>query len=252
MCRRFRRRCPRVDRMPPGSAGHLKIGPAAAIAGPAVLLVATLLHPMHADPNEPAAAFAEYAADRMWIMTHLAQLVGAGLIFVGLHALNRSLATPAATESSRWLADLALAVAIAAFAATAVLQAIDGVALKAMVDHWTTASDAQKPAAFAAALAVRRIEIGAASMTALLFGTAGALFGLALLTSATYPAWLGWVALGSGLGTAAGGVVTAFTGFSQAAMAVAMPSNLVLIAWVAATGIVTWRQASSPAGEKTL
>jgi hypothetical protein len=234
------------------SATVLKVGSASAVAGAAMLLIATLLHPMRADPNEPAVAFAEYAADRIWIATHLAQLVGAGLIFVGLHAFNRSLGAQAAPDSARWLADLALAVALAAFAATAILQAIDGVALKAAVGHWAAAPDSQKPAAFEAALAVRRIEIGAASVVALLFGTAAALFGLALLTSAAYPVWLGWIALGSGLGTVAGGLLTALTGFSQAAMTVGMPSNLLLIAWVAATGVVMWRQASSPATEKTL
>ena len=91
----------------------------------------------------------------------------------------------------------------------------------------------QKPSAFDAAFAVRQIEIGAASFTAMLFGTAGILFGISLAASAFYPTWLGLLAIIGGAGTAIGGLVTAFSGFSSAAMNVAMPFNLVMIIWVA-------------------
>jgi hypothetical protein len=224
----------------PSSAMLLRAGSAAAIVGTVVLVVATMLHPMSADPADPAAAFSEYAADRLWIASHLGQFLGIALIFVGLYALHRSLAD----GPVGWIADLALLFALAALVMAAVVQAVDGIALKAMVDHWAGASDAQKQAAFEAALAVRRIEIGAASLLALLFGTAGVLFGIAIATSAVYPAWLGWVAMMSGAGTAAGGVLTAFTGFSDVAMNVGMPFNLVMLAWIAAIGIVMWRQAA--------
>src|SRR5262245_47741057 len=153
-----------------------RIGSSAAVLRAVVLLVATMLHPVGADPNNPAAAFSEYAADRNWVASHLGQFVGALLIFVGLHALARSL------ENDRVgpLADLALLVAVAALAAAAVLQAVDGVALKVMVDRLAAAPAAEKPAAFEAALAVRHIEIGVAAFSAFLFGTAGVLFGIAL------------------------------------------------------------------------
>ena len=35
---------------------------------------------MSADPNGPAAAFAEYAADSWWVGTHLGQFVGTALL----------------------------------------------------------------------------------------------------------------------------------------------------------------------------
>ena len=38
-------------------------------------LVATSLHPLEADPNDPEAAFAEYAADDLWVATHLGQFI---------------------------------------------------------------------------------------------------------------------------------------------------------------------------------
>jgi hypothetical protein len=105
--------------------------------------------------------------------------------------------------------------AFAALALAAVLQAVDGIALKAMVDRWAQAGPAQKQSAFEAAFAVRQIEIGLASYTALLFAAAIVLFGIAFVASARFPVWLGWLAIAGGIGVALGGVLTAFTGFSD-------------------------------------
>jgi hypothetical protein len=183
----------------------------AAMVGAVMLLVATLLHPMHADPGDPVAAFAEYAADRWWIASHLAAFVGVALMTLGLYALSRLLENgPAA-----WIAGLARLTAFAALALAAVLQAVDGIALKAMVDRWAQAGPAQKQSAFEAAFAVRQIEIGLASYTALLFAAAIVLFGIAFVASARFPVWLGWLAIAGGIGVALGGVLTAFTGFSD-------------------------------------
>lgn len=217
----------------------LKTGSACAIIGAIMLLVATMLHPMSADPGDPIAAFTEYAAHKLWVASHLGQFLGVGLIFVGLYALTRSLKD----DPIEWLASLGLLVALAALVLAAVLQAVDGVALKVMVDRWTAAADAQKQSAFDAAFAVRQIEIGAASFTAMLFGTAGLLFGISLTASALYPTWLGWLAIIGGAGTATGGVVTAFSGFSSAAMNVTMPFNLMMIVWIVLTGALMWRRA---------
>ena len=216
----------------------LKTGSAAAIIGALALLIATMLHPMTADLGDPVAAFTEYAADRWWIASHLGQFLGVALMFVGMYALARSLQD----DPLGWLADLALLVGTAALAAAAVLQAVDGVALKIVVDHWAAAPATQKPSAFEAALAVRQIEVGIASFAALLFGTAVVLLGIVLVASALYPAWLGWFGVVGGGGTAAGGVLMAFTGFSHAAMNVTMPFNLALLAWMATAGIFMWRR----------
>jgi hypothetical protein len=221
------------------SAMLLRTGSAAAIVGVLALLIATMLHPMMADPGDPVAAFSEYAADRWWVATHLGQFLGVALTFVGICALVRSLQD----DPLGWLANLALLVAVAALAAAAVLQAVDGVALKVMVDHWAAAPAAQKQSAFEAAFAVRQIEVGVASFTALLFGTAVVLLGIALTASAYYPTWLGWLGVIGGGGTAAGGVLMAFTGFSHAATNLMMPFNVALLAWMVAAGILMWRRA---------
>ena len=65
-----------------------RAGGSATVIGVVLLLAATLLHPMQAEPNDSATAFAEYAADRFWLATHLAQLAGAALITGGLLTLS--------------------------------------------------------------------------------------------------------------------------------------------------------------------
>jgi hypothetical protein len=215
-----------------------KVGSVTAILGAVSLFIGVALHP-HPDPGNAPVAFAEYAADRLWVTSHLIEFLGVSLMVVALFALTRSLAD----EPVAWIADLAFATALVALAVAAVLQAVDGIALKVMVDRWMSVAEPQKQTAFEAAFAVRQIEIGLASYTPMLLGTTALLFGIALAASAAYPAWLGWIAIVGGTGTAVGGLLTAYSGFSGANMNISMPFNLVLTVWVAVAGVVMWRRA---------
>lgn len=204
--------------------------PWVAAAGAALLAAGTFLHPMQADPNDPAAAFAEYAADPLWVASHLTQLAGVAAIVAALVLVSSALARGPARP---W-ALLGAAGAAASLATAAALQAVDGVALKAMVDRWAAAADAEKAMAFQAAVGVRHIEIGLAAMMGLVFGGAVAAYGLAVFAEPRLDAWLGWLALASGAGLVASGTATAFTGFSAAAMNVNMPSTVAALVWVVA------------------
>ena len=215
-----------------------KLGSAAAIVGAIFLVAGTILHPSGADPADAAAAFSEYAADRLWIASHLAQFIGVVFMFFGLVALADTLRD----ETTGWLARLGVHTAVAALAATAILQAVDGVALKAMVDVLASAGPDQKQSSHLAALAVRQIEIGTAGSTAILFGAAVVLLAIAVVMSVKYPNWLGWLGVAGGIGTIAGGILCAFTGFSKIEMNVAMPSNLMLVIWMGLIGTWMWRQ----------
>ena len=217
----------------------LKLGSVCAIAGAIVLMAGTALHPLGADPGDAAAAFAEYAVDEYWVASHLGQFLGVALMFAGLVALSDSLNH----ERCAWLSRLGVFVGVSALATSAVLQAVDGVALKVLVDAWASAAEEQKQSAFQAALAVRQIEVGVASFMALLFGTVFILFGIAIALSDGYLSWLGWLGALGGTGTVAGGLLVAFTGFSTTAMNVAMPSNLVLMIWMVVIGVLMWRRA---------
>jgi hypothetical protein len=136
--------------------------------------------------------------------------------------------------------------AIAGLAVAATLQAVDGVALKAMVDAWAVAPAGQKEGIFHAAFAVRQVEIGLASMLSLLLGLAATAYGFALLADRTYPKWIGRLALAGGVPAAVAGVVMAHTGFSGPAMAINMLASSILLVWMLALGVCVWRRGGKP------
>jgi Domain of unknown function (DUF4386) len=210
----------------------------AAISGALFLFAGTYLHPMNADPNVPSAAFTEYAADHHWIASHLMQLLGIALMVAALILLSRRMAGGPADAA----AILGTAGAVASLAVAAALQAVDGVALKAMVNAWALASGREKEVLFQAAFAVRQIEIGLASIASLLFGFTLSIYGIALLTDRRFPKWLGFLAIAGGAPTAISGIVIAYTGFSGLAMAINMPAGSLLLFWMVALGIYVWKK----------
>ena len=102
----------------------------AAIGGALLLFAGTYLHPSGADPNDAVAAFSEYAADQLWIVSHLTQLLGIALIVCALIHLSCLLAS----GSSSGLAWIGAAGAVATLAVAGAVQAVDGITLKMMVD----------------------------------------------------------------------------------------------------------------------
>ena len=210
--------------------------PIAAISGALILFVGTYLHPMSADPNQPLAAFAEYAANHYW--SHLLQLLGVVLMVAALILLSQKmLEGPAHTAAT-----LGAVGAAASLALAGALQAVDGVALKAMVNAWAAAPERDQATLFQAAFAVRQIEIGLASIFSLLGGLTFSIYGVALLIDARFPKWLGVLAHVGGVPTAIAGIVIAYTGFSGLEMAIGMPANSLLLVWMVALGVYVWRK----------
>lgn len=76
-----------------------RIGAVAAITGPVTLFVSTLLHPTAADPNDPIPVFSEYAADRLWVASHLGQSLGIVLIGVAPLAPGHTLTNGLGVEA---------------------------------------------------------------------------------------------------------------------------------------------------------
>ena len=216
-----------------------RLHPLLAFVGAGLLTIGTALHPMGADPAVAEAAFAEYAADRHWVASHLTQLVGAWAMIASLLLLARRLETGPAAP---W-AGLASAFGIAGIAAAAALQAVDGVALKMVVDRWAAAPEPEKAALFAAAYGVRQVEIGLAGVNCLLLGFMAAILGAALVIDGRLPRWAGLSGVAGGVVTAASGVAIACTGFSALAMAVNMPAVTALMAWAVALGVLGWTRA---------
>jgi hypothetical protein len=210
----------------------------AAVAGAILLFVGTWMHPMSADPNVPLAAFAEYAAASHWVTSHLLQLLGVLLMGAALLLLLRRLSDGRAAQ---WAA-LGAAGTIAGIAAAAALQAVDGVALKVMVDSWAAAPDSAKSIFLQSAFGVRQIEVGLASMTSLLFGLAVSIYGLAQWLDGCFPRWIGGLAIFAGVPTTIAGVAMAYTGFSDLAMGLNMLAGLLLIFLMLLIGLYGWRR----------
>ena len=203
-----------------------------------MLCIGTFLHPMGADPNDPVAAFAEYAADRFWVASHLVQLAGVAAMVTALLFLTVQLEANGPSGVSR----IATAGAVVSLALAAALQAVDGIALKSMVDAWAAAPESEKQGLFQAAFAVRQIEIGLASMLSLSLGLTMTLYGIAVLRDETFPKWFAGLAVAGGVPTMVAGVVMAYTGFSRSTMAINMPANLLLLLWMIALGGFMWRR----------
>ena len=214
-----------------------KAGATCAIAGAALLLVGTYPHPMEANPNEPVAAFTEYAADDFWVASHLMQLAGVASMVAALLFLTTVLETRRGPGTAR----VAAGGAIASLALAAALQAVDG-ALKNMVDAWAAAPASQKGEVFHAAFAVRQIEVGLASMSILCFGLTATLYGVALIGARIYPTWLAALAMASGIPMIVSGMVMAYSGFSGLSMAINMPASAILLVWMLTLGVLMWRQ----------
>jgi hypothetical protein len=196
------------------------------------------MHPMPADPNDALAAFAMYAADRPWVASHLTQLAGVALMVAALLSLTQQLEREISAGYSR----LAAGGAIASLAVATALQAVDGIALKVLVDEWANAPVAEKAITFHVALAVRQVEVGLASALNLLVGLTMLAYGAALFGAQTYPKWFAALAIVNGPLALVAGVVMAYTGFSEAAMAISMPASSILLIWMLALGVLMWRQ----------
>ena len=203
-----------------------------------MLFVGTYLHPMEADPNVPAAAFTEYAADALWVASHLMQLAGVASMVVALLLFADKLESRGGSKVAR----IAAAGAITSLALAAALQAVDGIALKAMANAWAAAPALQRDGIFHAAFAVRQLEIGLASMFSLSMGFTATVFGVALITDHAYPKWFACLAIIGGLPTAVGGIAIAYTGFSGLSMTITMPANILLLFWMLVLGGFMWRQ----------
>jgi hypothetical protein len=189
-----------------------KLGAGCAFFGGVLLGIGTSMHPMHPTPANTAAVLADYAAISNWVVGHLLQFAGATLLIAFMLVLSRQL------RAGTGMRQVATGGAIASLGVAAVLLAVDGIALKNLVDAWAAAPAADKPAAFAIASAMRLIEMGLISALSLLFGATCIAFGLLLHGDGRYPRWIGGGAFAGGAGFAAGGVMLARGGFDSYAM----------------------------------
>ena len=109
-----------------------------------------------------------------------------------------------------------------------------------MVDRWAAASGADKEILFLASVAVRQIEIGLASILALLFGITVTTYGVALVSDRSFPKWLGWLAILGGIPIAVAGLIMAYTGFSDLGMTINLSGSSLVLVWMLVVGLRMW------------
>ena len=220
------------------SAGPYPATTVLAVLGALLLAAGTVLHPAGADPNDPVAAFTEYAGPgrAAWVTAHLLQLAGITGLTLAIILLAGALAGP----STAWVRTTQ-ALGTASLALVATLQAVDGVALKAVVDRWSAAAAPDRPPWFAAALAVRQVEIGLDGLWALALGAAALGFAGILLTAARGSTSLGILALVAAVLSLSGGLLFCLQGFSPAAMNVSMAGGALGFLAVICVAVRGWR-----------
>ena len=192
----------------------LRMGSIAFLAGVAIVIVSTVLHPSREDPANHPLVFTQYANSDRWIAVHIGQFAGGIVVFAGgFGALYRLLVRSESNITSA-LAWLGFAVAIMTASTIAILQAVDGIALKRAVDSWVAAPVEEKTTTFRVAEGVRWIEIGTNSIFRILQGTVAALFGAAIVKSMLLSRWIGGAGVIVGAVTIVAGLEVAYIGFA--------------------------------------
>jgi hypothetical protein len=204
-----------------------------------VIAVSEIFHPAREDPMDNPAVFREYASSDLWTAVHLGEYFGFLLLLGGLVGLYYSVSARPGTGAG--LAPFALAAAVTTAASFTVLQAVDGIALKRAVDAWVSAPIAQKAPAFAAAEAIRWIEIGINGLSYFLAGLTLFLYGMAIALGSVYPRWVGLIAAVSGAALMYNGaVVVAYQGFVTSI--IKLVGLLLLAVWAFIMAALMWRK----------
>jgi hypothetical protein len=199
------------------------------LAGELLSLVG-LLHPGREQANDHPAVFAEYAASATWSAVHFGQFASTAIILAGLVALCCALSLQ--TGRLRWVGVFAAVSAVVTMGLTAVLQAVDGVALKQAVDAWVGAPEAEKTARFATAETIRWLEWGVRSYQRCMLGLSLLLFAVLLVRTAPIPMPIGYLAGLTGLAYLGQAFVVGSEGFSPNGTAVSLLALVLEPVWI--------------------
>lgn len=226
----------------------LRLGSVAFLAGIVITIVSTLFHASSEDLTNHPIVFAVYAESDPWIAAHIGQFAGVMLVFAGGFVSLFRLLVGSESSAASALAWLGFAVTIMAASTFAILQAVDGIALKRAVDSWyntptasSSAATEEKAIAFRVAEGIRWIEIGINSINRIIQGAVAIIFGVAIVKSALLSRWIGGVGIFAGVATVIAGVSVAYVGFAPLPIVGDM-ATITTFAWVVILGIFMWRK----------
>jgi hypothetical protein len=189
----------------------LKVAGILLVGGFIIFTIASLFHPAGHDDVFPT-IFGKYAKSDSWEAVHYVQFLGVMVLLGGFVAFYRLLHLDGTVSV---LALCGLGATIASAAIWAVLQGLDGIGEKQVVDAWAKAVGPEKAVRFADASTVRWIEEGINSYFRLVLGLSVALYGAASVRTAIVARWLGWTAIVGGLSYMASGIAVGYAGFES-------------------------------------
>ncbi|MBI4609107.1 MAG: hypothetical protein HY726_08865 [Candidatus Rokubacteria bacterium] len=223
----------------------LRIGSVSAIVGSVLALVVNILHPRSATVESPEAFLRMILDSTIWVGDHVGILFAVLLITGGLTAIYRSIQ---GEPGAAW-ARLGFAGSLVSAAMLSLLMATDGITIRVLARAWANAPEAEKAVAFRVAHALLLVDFAVFSIWIIVFfGVTFILYGLAVVTSAVYPRWLGWVAALAGLGSALVGLNQAYRGASVLVTNVLFPIfSIIITLWVLVLGILLWRKTGAAA-----
>jgi hypothetical protein len=240
-----------MEQSPPQFQRPFRIGSIAFIAGVIIVIVSTAIHPSREDPSNHPLVFAEYASDGSWIAIHIGQFAGGIMVFAGGFVALFRLLVQSESNTASILAWIGLALAIMAASAIAVLQAVDGIALKLAVDSWIDAPPEDKNITFRVAEGIRYIEYGTNSIFRFLQGTLAIIFGIAIVKSKLLSGWIGGAGVVIGAVILYAGIEVAYLGFGYANIGgLRGISMIVLFIWVIILGGHMWRKSMPKSVQK--
>ena len=186
--------------------------------------------------------FAEYAASTLWGAVHLGQLLTMALILAGLASLYVIL--PIRAGWAGQVARLASMAALVTLALTAVLQAVDGIALKQAVDAWAQAPATDQAARFATAEAMRWLEWAVRSYQRLMLGITLGLSAAVVVSSTRLPRPIGYAMAISSLAYVAQGILVGAEGFSATSTTPQLLAFVADVVWTGWLAITAWSRPS--------
>jgi hypothetical protein len=221
----------------------LRIGSIAFLAGVIIAVVSTVIHPSREDPANHPLVFAEYANDDSWIAVHIGQFAGVMMVFAGGFVALYRLLMQSESNMASILSWIGLALAIITSSAFAVLQAVDGIALKMAVDSWVAAPPEEKVIPFRVAEGIRFIEYDANSMFRILQGTVAVIFGVAIVKGKFLSKWIGGAGVIIGVVTIYAGIEVAYLAFGYANIGgLRGISMIIYFIWVGILGGFMWKK----------
>ena len=199
------------------------------LVGQLLYVVVTLFH-TGGPANDHHAVFAGYARSAIWTTVHVAQFASMAILLGGLFVLFFALNAPSGTPG--WAARLGAASTVVTFALSAVVQAVDGVALKQAVNAWVSAPDAEKAARLASAEAIRWLEWGMRSYENFTLGLALLLLATAVARTAGVPRPTAYLIGLSGLTYLGQGWLAGSGGFSTPHTVAIVLTEVLNVTWI--------------------